>query len=384
MKLSYLTLLPFLALAPLQAESVTWYDEPALYEGPYLSFETYLKKAEDNLSDEDYEDAAEYFDSALEYLKVPANRAQALLLAAEAYNKDGSKHSAYKRYTSALEEYPQYVDYNDVLNKILQIAQETTKEEEEGSAFFRDLSKPITYYETVISNAPFSKFAPALMLRVARLQMKDDEEESAIATYRSIIKRHPYTLEAGESRFAIGVYFLKEYKGSGANLMSLIEAKKQFLFLNDEFQNHDKLAKSREYIKEIYNLEAKRYYQLGEFYLRKVHYRPTAAKDYLYKVVVSYKKSKYVEAATEILKHYDKGAFDKNVHKAKERAERMLAKQAILEVNKEAVTEVKAEEAKLPEQALDRSKRAIIISPKDSDRYLVPVENLNLNKEEKK
>lgn len=380
MKLSSLTLLPLLAFAPLQAADVTWYDEPGLYEGPYLSFETYLKKAEDNLADGDYEDAAEYYDDALEYLKNSENRAQALILAADAYNKDGDGHMAHKRYSKAIEEYPQYVNYNEVLNKILKIAQASVKEEEESSAFFRDLSKPISYYETVINNAPFSKSAPALMLKVARLQMRDDEPENAIATYRSIIKRHAFTNEAGESRFAVADFFLDEYKSSGANLVSLIEAKKQLLFLNDEFRTHDKLAKSRELLQEIYNLEAKRYYELGEFYLRKAHYRPTAAKDYLYKVVISYKKSKYADSATAILKHYDGGEFPKNVLQAKEREEKLLAREAIKEEQEKKI----AEQPKLPAQATDRSKRAIIVSPEDSDKFIVPVENLKPETEEKK
>ena len=380
MKLFSLTLLPFLALAPLQADDLTWYDEPGLYEGPFLSFETYLKKAEDNFADEDFEDAGEFYDDALDFLKNSENRAQAFQLAAESYQKAGKLDKAVRRYAKLIEEYPQYANYNKTLNEIVKIAEQTTKEEEESSAFFRDLSKPISYYETVINNAPFSKAAPALMLKVALLQMKDDEPESAIATYRSIIKRHAYTIEAGESRFAIADYFLSEYKSSGANLVSLIEAKKQLLFLNDEFKQHDKLVKSRELLEEIYNLEAKRYYDLGEFYLRKAHYRPLAAKDYLYKVVISYKKSKYAESASAILKHYDGGEFPKNVLQAKEREEKLLAKQAIREEEERELNE----KPKLPEQATDRSKRAIIISPENSDKFLVPVENLKPQTEEEK
>ena len=380
MKLSSLTLFSLLAFSSLQAQQLTWYDEPGLYEGPTLSFETYLKKAEDNLADKDYKEAAEYYDKALDYLKNSENRAQAFQLAADNYNKAGELDKAVKRYAKLIEEYPQYTDYNKTLVEMVKIADIRTKEEQESSAFFRDMSKPISYYETVISNAPYSNAAPALMLKVARLQMEDDEPESSIATYRSIIKRHPFTVESGEARYAVADFFLTEYKTSGANLVSLIEAKKQLLFLNDEFREHDKLEPSRVLLEEIYNLEAKRFYELGEFYLRKAHYRPKAAKDYLYKVVINYKKSKYAESATAILKHYDEGDFPKNVLQAKEREERLLAKEAIQEANEKAA----AAQPQLPAKATDRSLRNTLIQPEDSDKFIIPVEDLELEQQEQK
>ena len=338
-----------------------WVQEQVLFEE--VDGKTYIVRIDNALKNNDYELVIELCDEINQKSTKPANKARATVLKGDALVSLNEDEEAFNIYQSSIEKYPVYIKYNDVVKKQLLIANREYETVKGRDSIFMDRSKAINYFKKVITNAPFADDAPLLLLRVAILQKEDDQPEEAIQSYRTLVKRYRTTAEAGYARVNLAQHYLNLLTKIEGDQRLIDESKSQLILFTQQFTTHPMLSEAQRRLKQIYNIEAERLYKLAVFYNRQEtpHYRPAAAKKYLYKLLIEYGDSDFVIPAQKLLKTLDPDYQAKIVDEKERLRQEMEDKKLIL-----------------PPEATDKSKRKILIKPEDSDKFLLPIRDLDL------
>ena len=348
-----------------------WVQEQVLFEE--AGGKSYIVRINEAINAGNNDLVIELCDEINQKSTKPANKARAIVLKGDALVAMGEDEEAFDIYQSSIEKYPVYIKYNDVVKKQLAIANREHDLVKGRDSIFLDRSKAISYYKRVITNAPFATDAPLLLLRVAILQKDDDQPEEAIQSYRTLVKRYRTSTEAGYARVNLAQHYLNLLDKIEGDQRLIDESKSQLILFTQQFTNHPMLSEANRRLKQIYNIEAERLYLLAVFYNRKEtpHYRPAASKKYLYKLLIEYGDSDFVRPAQELLKTIDPDYQAKLVDEREKIREEMERKKLLL-----------------PPEATDKTKRKTLIKQGDSDKFLLPIRDLDLtpieNKPEKK
>lgn len=65
-------------------------------------------------------------------------------------------------------------------------------------------SDVIKFYEKIIKNAPYGKYAPLAQFSIAEIQQDLKEKDLAVAAYQKVVENYPNTSQAAEAQFRIG------------------------------------------------------------------------------------------------------------------------------------------------------------------------------------
>jgi outer membrane protein assembly factor BamD (BamD/ComL family) len=339
----------------------SWVDEPVLYE--QAGGKSYLVRVDDALNKQDHKLVISLCDEIVKKSAQPANKAKALIMKGDAQVALLNDEDAFDTYQSTIDMYPVYIEYNDVVKKQLAIADREYDRVRGRDSMFLDRTPAITYYKKVITNSPFSDNSPALQLRVAILEMDDDKPEEAIETYRTLVTRYRTTAEAGYARVNLAQHYLNLLDKIEGDQRLIDEAKIQLILFTQQFSSHPMLSEAQRRLKQIYNIEAERLYLLAVFYNRTEtpYYRPEAAKKYLYRLLIEYGDSDFVIPAQKLLATLDPD-YKSNLVDEKEKIRLENERKRLL----------------LPPEATDPSKRKILIPQGESDKYLLPIHDLDL------
>ncbi|MCM8541147.1 MAG: tetratricopeptide repeat protein [Lentisphaeraceae bacterium] len=350
----------FLLSVVLSAQE-NWVQEEVLFEE--VDGKSYIIRIDDAMQNGQYNMVVDLCDEVNQKSTKPANKARAIVLKADALVLQKEDEEAFNIYQSAIEKYPVYIQYNDIVKKQLAIANREYELVKGRDSIFLDRSKAIKYFKKVITNAPFAEDAPLLLLRVAILQKEDDQPEEAIQSYRTLVKRYRTSSEAGYARVNLAQHYLNLLDKIEGDQRLIDESKSQLILFTQQFTTHPMLSEAQRRLKQIYNIEAERLYLLAVFYNRveTPHYRPAASKKYLYKLLIEYGDSDFVRPAQELLKTIDPDYQAKLVDE-REKSRIELEKNKLI----------------LPPEATDKTKRKVIIKQGDSDKFLLPIRDLDL------
>ena len=350
----------FLLSVVLSAQE-NWVQEEILFEE--VDGKSYIIRIDDAMQNGQYNMVVDLCDEVNQKSTKPANKARAIVLKADALVLQKEDEEAFNIYQSAIEKYPVYIQYNDIVKKQLAIANREYELVKGRDSIFLDRSKAIKYFKKVITNAPFAEDAPLLLLRVAILQKEDDQPEEAIQSYRTLVKRYRTSSEAGYARVNLAQHYLNLLDKIEGDQRLIDESKSQLILFTQQFTTHPMLSEAQRRLKQIYNIEAERLYLLAVFYNRveTPHYRPAASKKYLYKLLIEYGDSDFVRPAQELLKTIDPDYQAKLVDE-REKSRIELEKNKLI----------------LPPEATDKTKRKVIIKQGDSDKFLLPIRDLDL------
>ena len=338
-----------------------WVQEEILFEE--VDGKSYIVRIDEALKNGLYSDVIELCDEITQKSIKPANKARALIIKGDALVLQKEDEEAFNVYQSSIEKYPVYIQYNDVVKKQLAIANREYELVKGRDSIFLDRSNAIRYFKKVITNAPFTEDAPLLLLRVAILQKEDEQPEEAIQSYRTLVKRYRTSSEAGYARVNLAQHYLNLLDKIEGDQRLIDEAKSQLILFTQQFTTHPMLSEAKRRLKQIYNIDAERLYLLAVFYNRveTPHYRPAASKKYLYKLLIEYGDSDFVRPAQELLKTIDPDYQAKLVDEREKIRQENIRNKIIL-----------------PPEATDKTLRKIKIKQGDSDKFLLPIRDLDL------
>lgn len=204
--------------------------------------------------------------------------------APEAYFQVGNIHSArndykkaFKSYNFAIIRHPDFSRFNEVIEKQFNIADQTMNTKS-GQYFFIikfiNYDIAIQYFETIIANAPYSKFAPLSLMRVANMHRLQGNEPEAIDAFDRIINFYSNTDIASEAYLELADTFSSLVAGPDYDQGATREAisyYRDFLIL---FPDSDLINEGEEKLADMQDIHAKSKVVIGEFYFkRRSNYR---------------------------------------------------------------------------------------------------------------
>ncbi|MCM8531411.1 MAG: tetratricopeptide repeat protein [Lentisphaeraceae bacterium] len=351
----------FLIFSLLTQAQENWVQEEVLFQE--VDGKSYIVRIDDALKNSQYDTVIELCDEVNQKSTKPANKARALVIKGDALVLQKEDDEAFNVYQSSIEKYPVYINYNNIVRKQLAIANREYDVVKGRDSMFLDRSNAIHYFKKVITNAPFAEDAPLLLLRVAILQKEDDQPEEAIQSYRTLVKRYRTSSEAGYARVNLAQHYINLLDKIEGDQRLIDEARSQLILFTQQFTTHPMLSEANRRLKQIYNIQAERLYLLAVFYNRveTPHYRPAASKKYLYKLLIEFGDSDFVRPAQELLKTIDPDYQAKLVDEREKIRQEKIKNQIIL-----------------PPEATDKTLRKIKIKQGDSDKFLLPIRELDL------
>ncbi|MCM8529580.1 MAG: tetratricopeptide repeat protein [Lentisphaeraceae bacterium] len=336
---------------------------------------TFVVRIDEAQKEKDWSEVIDLCDELLETVSKAENKVKALVIKGIALKEEGENKEAFDTFQSAIDRYPMYMKFNEAVTYQKEIADLEYEKIKDSDSIFTNRQPVIDMYKKIVNNAPFADNAASILLRVAIIQKDDDQIAEAIQSYRTIVKRYRTTAEAGYARINLAQHYINLLDKIEGDQKLIDSAKSELILFTQQFKSHPMLSEAERRLKQIYNIEAERLYLLAVFYNRQEtpHYRPDAAKRYLYKLLIEYGDSEFTDQAQTLLKSVD-AEYQANIVDNSEKI-RKEAKEAELKIT-------------LPPEATDKSKRKILIPQGKSDKFLLPVEDLDLtpleNNENKK
>ena len=343
-----------------------WVQEETLYTE--VSGKSYIVRIDEAQKAKDWNEVIDLCDDLLEELKKASNRVKTLTIKGDSLFELGESKEAFSTYQAAIDRYPMYMKYNDIIKKQLAIADAEYKKIKGDDSIFINRQNVIDMYKKVVNNAPFADNAPSILLRVAIIQKDDDQDAEAIQSYRTIVKRYRTTTEAGYARINLAQHYINLLDKIEGDQALIDGAKSELILFTQQFKSHPMLSEAKRRMKQIYNIEAERLYLLAVFYNRQgtPHYRPEVSKRYLYKFMIEYGDSDFKSKAQELLMQLDED-YQAGIVDAREeiRKGKLFDDENVLLDQR-------------PIEATDKSKRKVLIKQGDSEKFLLPVEDLDL------
>jgi len=317
-----------------------------------------LKQAKVKFADADYYGAGNAYRAAELYADSPDIKFQALTKAAEAFGKADKKYKQFQCLEDLIAGFPDRINFTEIIDKEYEIGNDFAQGHRDiplsWLPWIKDSDKAPEIYKTILKQAPFAKFAPALKLKLGRVYLKEEKNEQALRMFRKVIKEHPKTKEAKYARFelanALVQLSFKAGDGDGAYAREAESVLKETLKIYPEDPETLWINQS---MRETDEVRSERLYKLAEFYQSRDN--PEAAKRYFNDLLSRFPDSKYAKTAETHLKELDE---DYKPHKVNKREQ----------LNLYPITEMKSE------------RNVILVAPEASGgKWLLPIEDLDLD-----
>lgn len=217
---------------------------------------------------------------------------------------------AFEALNNIIELYPDYDKFNRVIGLQFEIASQLM----EGKRPYywgvipglRDESAAMDYFEGVVENAPYSRYAPIALMNVALIAQAQGKTEEAIDAMDRLITNYPKSVLAPDAYLNLAKTFDAlvdgAYYDQGAT-REAISYYQDFLILYPEDNN---LEQAERGLNRMLDTLARSKFLVGDFYWR---YRnnPTAAKIFLNDAITVAPESPSAQQARELLDKIESG-----------------------------------------------------------------------------
>ncbi len=274
-------------------------EEPDGFDA-YSEIQMLKIKAQEKWAKEDYMGAAKLYKKAARKLDKPVFKADMLLKEAECYFEANKTHRATEAFRALMKDYALYISYDLVVDRLRTLAERYV----DGNGTFwgiRDRQTAIDIYFLILTDAPSIHVSLADRMRLAELLKKDDRGEEAVVVYQEILKMDPTLDDVRLSLAQLLVELCKRGDGDGSLRRAANRQAKMILDRNPDYSRKSEVELILVTANEV---EAKRMLELGEFYLRPSHLKPSAAKVYLQELIQKYPGTNAAFQAKDILDNH--------------------------------------------------------------------------------
>ncbi|WP_395739770.1 tetratricopeptide repeat protein [Prosthecobacter sp.] len=128
-------------------------------------------------------------------------------------------------------------------------------------------SEVIKFYEKIIKNAPFGKYAPLAQFSIAEVQQDLKEKDKAIAAYQKVVENYPNTSQAAEAQFRIGSIsnIAAQRSEDASNLLAARDALRTYIATHPE---GDRKKETELILHQVNTAEANQSLTVAKFYQR--------------------------------------------------------------------------------------------------------------------
>jgi len=164
----------------------------------------------------------------------------------------------------------------------------------------RQREKAILYFETLISNAPYSDYAPLALMRVSQLHRRHNSKIAALDALDRMINFYPNSILTPDAYLRMGQTFQSLVDGPQYDQASAIDASTYYQDYLILFPKEPEVAKAEQGLDEMKTERATSKIKMAEFYHYKRH-NYVAAKIFYNEAITVYPNSPVAHLARERL-----------------------------------------------------------------------------------
>lgn len=228
--------------------------------------------------------AIKLYDKVATRYPYAASAPQARFRQAQLIEQKGDVLKSFDAYDQFLTQFNGSGLYSTALNRQIAIAQSAAdgdlKQSTLGLKTKLSLDKTVAMLGKVLSNAPKSPAAARAQFTIGQLYENNNKSKEAIQSYRTLVSDQPYSPQAPEALFRIGVILTAEADRGNQNQANLDLAKEAFNDYLLQYPNHSRNSEARKMIANLGGRDLQRSFDIAEFYLKtgktesaKVYYR---------------------------------------------------------------------------------------------------------------
>lgn len=150
----------------------------------------------------------------------------------------GKMDDAFDALQNFLTHYRDSAHFNEAIEKQYELAEEARGGKKQRGLLLLKMklnsSDVIGFYEQIIKNAPFGKFAPLAQFSIAEIYQDMTEKDKAVAAYQKVVENYPRTSQAAEAQFRIGSIsnIAAQRSEDSSNLLTARDALRTYIATN--------------------------------------------------------------------------------------------------------------------------------------------------------
>ncbi|MGI9241892.1 MAG: tetratricopeptide repeat protein [Verrucomicrobiales bacterium] len=192
----------------------------------------------------------------------------------------GHWDKAFKSFQTFIDEYKQSSAFDAAVASQFEIAEASQsgeyKEKFVGISRKVQRSEVLEMYEAVISNAPYSEYAPQAQFAIGAVREENGDGPAAVLAYKKVVASYPKTALAAEAQFRIGEIGAKAIEDGSRNIANVDSSRRAYEDLLIGYDDHERRDEAESRVVEFNELEAQKAFEVGRFYEKQKQYKSAA------------------------------------------------------------------------------------------------------------
>lgn len=256
---------------------------------------------------EDYKRALTEFKKIIKYYKRSESASEAQYYIGRCYENLNNPYAAFEAYQEVIDNYPFTQRVDEIIKRQFDVGESLYKGQKSKFLGISVRVMPeqiIEVYKKVVSNAPYSNYAPQAQFRIGELYKKLEFYAEARHAFQKIVEDYPDSDIAGEAKFQVALCASSASGKSGYDQQLTTQAIKEFEEFAREHPDSELVKNAQKEKRQLIDKEANSYFKTARFYERIGRYNSA----YLYynKILEDFKDSSVAPNALERLKVVEK------------------------------------------------------------------------------
>jgi len=215
--------------------------------------------------------AQSLFQSVMKSYPFTASAAEAAFQNAHIIRHTGRMDDAFEAYQNFLNDYRDSPRFNEAVEQQFEIAEEAKGGRKQRGLLLvpmkMNTSDVIGFYEQIIKNAPYGKFAPLAQFSIAEIQQDMNEKQKAVQAYQRVVENYPGTSQAAEAQFRIGSIsnIAAQRSEDASNLLAARDALRTYIASNPA---GERKQETEQILAQVNTAEANQSLTVARFYKR--------------------------------------------------------------------------------------------------------------------
>lgn len=214
--------------------------------------------------------AAELYKGALKRYPFAPEAATAQYRLAELLEAQGDLSRAFNAYQALLTKYPDTPNFERAVAAQVSIANKYLQGRPQkflGVPIGSSAKRAQEMYTNILSNAPFSKYAPIAQFNLGLAYEKQSQPFEAIKAYQKVLDTYPNSDVDDDALYQIGYVYLRiGFAQKSQDLSSLLQSRNTFEDFLIEYPNSEKAPQARENLARLGGEEAGDVMRIAKFY----------------------------------------------------------------------------------------------------------------------
>ncbi|MGV3662136.1 MAG: tetratricopeptide repeat protein [Prosthecobacter sp.] len=184
---------------------------------------------------------------------------------------NGSMDDAFEAMQSFLNNHRDSPRFNEAVEQQFEIAEEAKGGKRQRGLLLIPMkvnsSEVITFYEQIIKNAPYGKYAPLAQFSIAEIYQDQKEKQKAVAAYQRVVENYPGTSQSSEAQFRIGSIsnIAAQRSEDASNLLAARDALRTYIASHPE---GERKQETQQILAQVNTAEANQSLTVAKFYKR--------------------------------------------------------------------------------------------------------------------